>query len=468
MLPMQNLAGQRIVVMGLGSFGGGVGVARWLVAQQARVLVTDQAPAAKLEKSVAALAGLPIEYRLGEHRVEDFTAADLIVVNPAVKPRDNEYLRAAQAAGVALTSEIRLLVSALPNRLHTIGITGTAGKSTTTALVGHALGKLLPTTAKVYVGGNLGGSLLGDVARITAADWVVLELSSFMLEGLRLDRWSPHIAVVTNCSPNHLDWHGTYEDYQRAKQALLDFQQPGVDHAVFGPGIHNRFEHRSHMTFREQEDLAHGDRLPLLLPGAHNQMNACIAGDAVSLALGVPWTTATAAMSDYPGLPHRLQLVEQRHDVRYYNDSKSTTPDAALLALNCFPRGKVHAILGGYDKGSDLTALAQRAADHAQAIYTIGQTGPFIADAAEAYLRQREHDLAAAPVAAGCGQAATGWRGLGAEINRCETLPDAMARCREALRPGDVVLLSPGCASWGQFDNYEQRGLLFAQLARGG
>ncbi|MEE8459741.1 MAG: Mur ligase family protein, partial [Phycisphaerales bacterium] len=219
-----DLAGQRVTVMGLGRFGGGVGVARYLIKLGADVLVTDLLSRDDLADSLAQLDGLPIEYRLGEHNVSDFTTADLVVANPAVKP-DNRFLRAAQAAGVPVTSEIRLLVKALPNRLRTIGVTGTAGKSTVTAMIGHILKKAFPqppappgdqdtvAATNVWVGGNLGGSLLDRLDEIGKDDWVVLELSSFMLHGLREDKWSPHIAVVINISPNHLDWHGTFEHY---------------------------------------------------------------------------------------------------------------------------------------------------------------------------------------------------------------------------------------------------------------
>jgi UDP-N-acetylmuramoylalanine--D-glutamate ligase len=451
-----DLAGKRVTVMGLGRFGGGVGVARYLVRQGADVRVTDLLDPDQLKDSLAQLDGLPIEYRLGEHNVSDFTTCDLVVANPAVKP-DNRFLRAANAAGIPVTSEIRLLVSALPSRLRTIGVTGTAGKSTTTAMIGHILNKLYPmppalpgdpstdTTPRVWVGGNLGGSLLDHVEDIGHDDWVVLELSSFMLHGLRESEhfpgWSPHIAVVTNISPNHLDWHGSFEAYVADKQVILDDQDAECDAAVFGPGLHNELEYKVRdMRFREERDVQANPAIDLLLPGFHNQLNATLACDAVERA-GAAWIDAAASLADFPGLPHRLQFVLEHNGVRYFNDSKCTTPEAAQLAIESFDPGTAHIILGGYDKGSDLKPLASLAAERCAGVYTIGDTGGGIQTAAEAASAK-------------------------AEIVPCGELEIAVREAVKRAKHGHVVLLSPACASWDQFDNYERRGERFIELVK--
>jgi UDP-N-acetylmuramoylalanine--D-glutamate ligase len=445
-----NLHGKNILVMGLGRFGGGVGVTRFLAARGARVTVTDLAPADQLKDSAAKLAGLPVTLRLGEHRTEDFTSADLIVVNPAVDARGNAYLASARAKGVPLTSEIRLLIQSLPSRKKTIGVTGSAGKSTTTAMISHILGKLLGPE-RVHVGGNLGGSLLGELDRIGADEWIVLELSSFMLEGMSGDGWSPHIAVVTNVVPNHLDRHGSLEGLARAKQVILEYQTPD-DFAILGPVPRGLILPRT-TRVRYLEGLDTYTPRPafkLLIPGEHNLANARLAVEAVSCA-GLDRFAAVRALDDFPGLPHRLQLVAQQGAddataVRYYNDSKATTPEAAILALRSFPPGKVHAILGGYDKKSDLTELAHVAAAHCRAIYTIGATGDAIADeATEWTARQGGLSPPAQPI----------------EIIRCTILDRAVADAAARVRQGDVVLLTPGCASWDQFTNYEARGHAF-------
>jgi len=428
-----NLTGKRVVVMGLGRFGGGAGVARFCVEKGAKVLITDVDPADKLAAGLAMIQGLPVELRLGEHRIEDFTSADLVVVNPAVKP-DNLYVAAARDAGVALTSEIRLLVQHLPDRAKTIGITGSAGKSTTTAMTGHAMAKALGESS-VHVGGNIGGSLLSQLDQIKPDHWVILELSSFMLQGLRDDGWSPHIAVVTNLNPNHLDWHGSIDHYRAAKQAIYDFQRDETgDIAIGGPEVLNDFTPR----VKDYRPVAAKASWPanLLVPGDHNRLNARMASEIVHAAIGQSHEATCEALADFPGLPHRLQFVCEASDVRYYNDSKATTPEAAILAIQSFAPHIVHVILGGYDKKTDLTPMAEIAASRCHAIYTIGVTGPAIARAAA-----NSH----------------------AHVFEYGTLDAAVAKIVTQVRRGDVVLLSTGCASWDQFENYEQRGQKFAE-----
>jgi UDP-N-acetylmuramoylalanine--D-glutamate ligase len=434
-----NLQSKRVVVMGLGRFGGGVGVARYLVRQGADLCVTDLDPPDRLRESLAQLQGLPIQFRLGEHRDEDFTHADLIVVNPAVDPRNNPYLLAAARASVPLTTEIRLLVAALPNRNRTIGVTGTAGKSTVTAMIGHILQQSPTATAavrpsRVYVGGNIGGSLLDQLPHIHPDDWVVLELSSFMLEALAQDRWSPHIAVITNLADNHLDRHGTMHAYTAAKQTILDDQTPS-DHAIFGPELSNLFHPR--VIHPRWLHAPPNPPISLKIPGRHNQINAALAIHAAAAA-GIDPAAATPSLQQFTGLPHRLQLVHEAAGIRYFNDSKATTPQAAQLAISSFEPDIVHAILGGYDKKSDLTPLAEFAAGRCRAVYTIGATGPTLADAVQ-------H--------------------AGGRACRCETLDRAVHLARQQAQHGHVVLLSPGCASWDQFENYEKRGDAFTLAA---
>ncbi|MEX2214554.1 MAG: UDP-N-acetylmuramoyl-L-alanine--D-glutamate ligase [Phycisphaeraceae bacterium] len=432
-----DLRDWRIVVMGLGRFGGGVGVTRFLVARGAQVLVTDKDKPEDLKDSIAQLEGLEIAYRLGGHLIEDFTGADLIVVNPAVKPAGNEYLAAARAAGVPETSEIRLLTRLLPNRLRTIGITGSAGKSTTTAMVGHILHRAL-VSSQVHVGGNLGGSLLNELDRIAPDDWVVLELSSFMLQGLREDKWSPHIALITNLAPNHLDWHGSFEAYREAKAVVLAFQDADQDVALLGPGVGDAFTPVARRVIQVHESAADAKAVPpLLIPGSHNRLNAAMAMEVCAVA-GVDREVATEALADFAGLPHRLQFVCEHNGVRFFNDSKSTTPESARLALEVFTPDTVHIILGGHDKGSDLSKLAAFARQHCRGIYTLGATGPAIARASNAA------------------------RGF-ASVVECETLDNALRESLSRARAGDVILLSPACASWGQFTHFEQRGSRFVE-----
>jgi UDP-N-acetylmuramoylalanine--D-glutamate ligase len=434
---MSNLSGKRVTVAGLGRFGGGIAVSRWLAQQGAKVLVTDQATPGTLTASVQQLAGLPIEYRLGEHREEDFASADLVVASPAVPP-GNKYLQAARAAGVPVTTEIRLFIERCPARI--VGVTGTKGKSTTASL----LGKMLQSRYTTWLGGNIGRSLLFDLPGIQADHLVVLELSSFMLEYLAESQWSPHVAVVTLIAHDHIDRHGTFEQYVAAKMNILRYQAAG-DYAVLcedGVGL-SQFTQATAGRI-----ILYGlkDRKPfeLKLPGLHNQFNAQAAFAAAGI-FDVTWDEAQNAVREFSGLPHRLQLVHEHRGVRYYDDSIATIPEAAIAALDSFPPKRVIQIVGGYDKHIPLTAMSAALVGRAKAVLCIGKTGASIAQSIE--------DSAKSDIAA---------------VYRCGDLATAMKMARQIAIAGDVVLLSTGCASYDQFTNFEARGETFAQLAREG
>jgi UDP-N-acetylmuramoylalanine--D-glutamate ligase len=452
---IQDWRNKRVTVMGLGRFGGGVGVVRWLTQAGARVLVTDQEPADKLAPSLAQIADLGVTLRLGGHDERDFRDADLVVVNPAV-PETSPFLHVARAAGVAVTTEINLFVERCPARC--VGVTGSVGKSTVTAMIGKVLTEGIEGSRdqgiKVWVGGNIGKSLLDGLGQIAAADIVVLELSSFQLQRTPAVRWSPHVAVITSITPNHLDWHGSFDAYAAAKLNIVRFQGPGRDAVVIQdtPGLHQTLaQHVGDLagawrygldgdvpTATRADEQLRWEGLKLAVPGRHNRENAA-AALTVAHWFGTSDEAALAALATFAALPHRLQLVAERDGVTYYDDSKSTTPEAALTALGAID-GPLLVILGGYDKGSDLQPVAEAAARRAKFAACIGKTGPGLADT----------------IRAAGGQA--------------EVFPDltaAVAACRQRAAPGDAVLLSPACASWGQFVDYRQRGELFTRLARG-
>jgi UDP-N-acetylmuramoylalanine--D-glutamate ligase len=453
---MMDLAGKRITVMGLGRFGGGIGVTRWLCSQGAEVLVTDKDSAEDLADSVARIQSLidsgQVTLRLGEHNVSDFTTCDLVVANAAVsKPWENRFLRSAEAAGIPVTTEISLTVEQLRARhvTRTVGITGSAGKSTTTAMIQHALHQVLgPTGTNVFMGGNIGGSLLADLDRISPSSIVVLELSSAMLYWLErtlTPKWSPRVAVVTNVSANHIDWHGDFDHYAASKKHLIEHQHPG-DTAVLGASL---WDWRGATAARTERIDPSSFSRPLLLPGDHNRTNAAGALAACrAIAPEADKQQLAAAIASFPGLAHRLQLVAETKladrpgdPIRFYNDSKSTTPESALKAIEAlegipgFARSRLHLIAGGYDKGSDLSPIA-RLGPQLAGLYTIGVTGPTIARAAD-------------------GRAV-----------ECETVCRAVEIAMKNMRPGDALLLSPGCASWDQYVNFEERGDEFVRLVK--
>ena len=430
-----QLRGKRVTVAGLGRFGGQIAAARWLTQQGARVLVTDQASPDKLAESVRQLEGTGVEFRLGEHREEDFTATDLIVASPAIPP-SNRYLQAARAAGVPITAEIRLFIERCPATI--VGITGTKGKSTTTAM----LGQILSRRFKTWVGGNIGHSLLLELDQIDKSHFVVLELSSFMLEHLGTMKWSPHVAVVTMVAADHLDWHGSREAYVNAKANIVRFQRPD-DFAVLNeedPGsIALEGQTRARVIRFGTRDRR---PLELILPGKHNQSNAQ-AAFAAAYQLGVGRDDAQDALRSFRGLPHRLELVHEENGIRWFNDSIATIPEAAVAALDSFPAKRVIQIVGGYDKGLPMTAMCNALLERAKAVLCIGATGNRLAEM-----------MSESPLP---GSAA---------VYQCGDLATAVGMARRLATSGDVVLLSTGCASYDQFVNFEERGLAFAKLAQ--
>ena len=479
-------AGRRVTVVGLGRFGGGVGVTRWLCRQGAHVTVSDKAGAGDLAASLEQLRDVDPTLHLGEHRREDFLRADLLVVNPAVPP-DLPELAEADRAGVPRTTEINLFLERCPAPV--AAVTGTVGKSTTTAMLGAILSADRPT----HVGGNIGRSLLGELDAIRPDHVVVLELSSFQLEELPRIARSPHVAVVTNLAPNHLDRHGTLAAYAEAKKNIFRFQGPRdvlvlnaacnltrqwADEApgrvvFFEPAPVGRAtrcsRNRNHgKASREQQSCLPYDTDPqsapfdLAVPGAHNQANAQAAWTAARQ-LGVGRAVAAAALAEFHGLPHRLQFVAERDGVRYVNDSKCTTPEGVAAALEAFGPRRAVLIAGGYDKGVDLAPLARAAATRAKAVVLLGATAERIAAdlaAARSISPGRPADRTGA---ASHAHGAT----YDMPVERAGDLPDAVTRARGLAEPGDVVLLCPGCASYDQFANYEQRGEAFAELADG-
>jgi UDP-N-acetylmuramoylalanine--D-glutamate ligase len=342
---------------------------------------------------------------------------------------------AAKSAGVPITTEIRLFIERCPVPI--IGITGTKGKSTTTAM----LGEILNRKFKTWVGGNIGHSLLADLGNIEKSHLVVLELSSFMLEHLGAMQWSPHVAVITMIAADHLDWHGSESAYVHSKANILRFQRPD-DIAVLNENDPSSAPLANlTMARRIWFGVAQREPLELILPGRHNQSNARAAFAAAS-ELGISPDEIRDTLRNFRGLAHRLQLVHEANGIRYFDDSIATIPDAAVAALDSFPHRKVIQIVGGYDKGLPATAMCNAVVERAKAVLCIGATGKMLST----MMADSSYPGAAA-------------------VYHCGDLETAMKEARLIAAPGDIVLLSPGYASYDQFVNFEKRGEMFARLA---
>jgi UDP-N-acetylmuramoylalanine--D-glutamate ligase len=424
---------RRVTVMGLGHFGGGLSAARWLARQGAVVTVTDTADEAALADSLAAFNGEPIaEFHLGGHREEDFRRAEMVVINPAVRP-NHPLLQVARDCAAILTSETELFLDACPAKI--IGVTGSNGKSTTAAMTAAIL---RAEGRKTWLGGNIGASLLDHLAEIGPADYVVLELSSFQLWHLRPDMPMPHVAVVTSCTPNHLDWHQSYEHYRAAKQRILTGQNQG-DLAVLNSHDTEVASWRHLVRGRFLPPVPLAEIPPLSVLGEHQRSNAACAA-AAAYGIGCDPASIPRGLQSFCGLPQRLELVAVVDGRRFYNDSTATTPQSTIAALGSLPE-PIWLLAGGRNKGFEFHELAAAIVGRARGVACFGS----IRQELRALLVARSPDFPCAEF---------------------ESLAEALRWCWAHSRPGEAIVLSPACASTDQFRNFRQRGETFVELVR--
>jgi UDP-N-acetylmuramoylalanine--D-glutamate ligase len=418
------------------------------------VTVSDVRSAEALAKEIPALMEAGIMVETGGHGLLTFRRQDLIVVSPGV-PLDTPELVQVKHFGLPVIGELELAARFLKG--HTLAVTGSNGKTTTTTLLGEILNAGgLPT----LVGGNIGVPVVALIDDSSDESWSVLEVSSFQLE--TTEEFHPNIAVILNITPDHLDRHGSFENYIRAKERIFAAQTAedclvlNADNtpceeaatraaarvywfSIEHPVPQGAWLEQGSVAYRPAPDAATEYVIPsrgIPLKGAHNVENVLAAVVAARLA-GVPAEAIRRAIENFRAVEHRLEYVATRNGVEYYNDSKATNVDATAKAVASFSRG-IHLILGGKDKGSPYTVLADLLRERVTAVYTIGAAAPKI-----------EKDL----------------RGV-VSIHSCETLDKAVAAAASAARAGEVVVLAPACSSYDQFENYEQRGRVFKELVK--
>ena len=449
---MLDLKDKKVLVVGLGKSGRAA--ALFLRRRGAQVTVSDVRSADQLAQQIPSLLEAGIIVEAGGHGMHTFHSQDLIVVSPGV-PLNTPELVQASNLGLPIIGELELAAHFLKGKI--LAVTGSNGKTTTTTLLGEILAA---GGLQTLVGGNIGVPVIELIDDSTDASWSVLEVSSFQLETTQ--HFHPAISVILNITPDHLDRHGSFENYAAAKERIFAAQSAedslvlnadntpceeaaarstariywfSIEHAV----PQGAWLQQGAVVYRAAENAATEYVMPLSgipLKGAHNIENVLAAVCAARLA-GVSAESIRSSVESFQAVEHRLEYVATRHGVAFYNDSKATNVDATAKAIAAFSGG-IHLILGGKDKGSPYTVLGELLRERVSAVYTIG---------------------------AAAGKIESELRGV-VSLYSCETLEKAVAAAFAAARSGEVVLLAPACAGFDQFESYEHRGRVFKQLVK--
>ncbi|MBM3152043.1 MAG: UDP-N-acetylmuramoyl-L-alanine--D-glutamate ligase [Chloroflexi bacterium] len=447
--------GKRVLI--IGGARQGLAAARWLARHSAQVTINDRRPPEEMASARREMAGIQLVWALGSHPVALLDSADFVVISGGV-PLTNPIAAGALARGIPLTNDTQIFLEQAPCKI--IGITGSAGKTTTTTLVGRMAKSALGD--KAVVGGNIGDPLLNHVDQMTAEHLAILEISSFQLEQMLL---SPTLAAILNITSNHLDRHGSIEAYAAAKYRLIQFQGPR-DCAVLGRDDPGAWRLRESVkgellsfgmsplpaggqgVFVRDGLIIHSaagrettllDAAEIQLRGGHNRLNV-LAACAIACAAGLQPDTIRAGVAGFGGVPHRLELVRQVNGVCWYNDSIATAPERTMAAIRSFEEPLV-LLLGGRDKQlpwQDLAALIRQRVDH---VILFGE--------------------AAGKIQAALGKPASGQRPY--TLEQCTSLAEAVQVAAGVATMGDVVLFSPGGASFDEFRDFEDRGERFIQ-----
>ena len=445
--------GKKALVCGMARSG--IAAAKLLNRLGARVTLQDMKKREEISADVLALEGQGIVLYTGANPDKIACAQDLIVLSPGI-PCDLPFIAAAENAGIEVISEVELAYRLTPCPI--TAITGTNGKTTTTTLTGEIMKTAYSGTAVV---GNIGVPYSEEVERLTEKDWVVAEISSFQME--KAKEFHPHISAVLNITPDHLNRHKTMDVYIAMKERVFA-KQTAEDFCILNHGDETCrkmadktaakvFFFDSSETLAEgiyldgdaievrwgaiNETLIHVDELQIL--GVHNYENV-MAAAAMGICAGIALDTIRTVLKGFAGVAHRIEYVATVDGVDYYNDSKGTNVDASIRAVLAMKKPIV-LIGGGYDKGSSFDEWTKLFPGRVKHLVLIGVTAPKVRASAEKF-------------------------GFTA-ISDCETFAEAVDLCREKAEDGDCVLLSPACASWGMFDNYEQRGDMFKEQVRG-
>ncbi|MEK7624177.1 MAG: UDP-N-acetylmuramoyl-L-alanine--D-glutamate ligase [Patescibacteria group bacterium] len=422
-----HLAGkpQRVLVFGLGLNGGGVGSARFFSRQGAKVTVTDLKSKKALSASLAKLSSFPdIKYVLGKHRLADFLASDLIVKNPAI-PWNNHFLKKAQSQGIPVVTDTIIFFNQAPALI--VGITGTKGKSTTATLLAKLLKKKYP---RVWLAGNIGESFLDKLPKVKPQDVVVAELSSFQLEDLALIKKSPQIAIITNIFPDHLNRYASFREYAQAKTNIFLHQKP-TDYLIINDN--DKFLVKLTKKTKAKKHLLKTTNLSPL------EINIALATEAARI-LEAPQKEIARVLKNFRGLAGRQEIIRKFQNRIFINDTTATNPTAVLVALQFVTRKyrqPIILIAGGQDKNLNYEKMAQEINKKVKRLVLLPGS---------ATEKLKKH--------------------LKKEFSEAENMEEAVKKAYDLSQTGDLVLLSPGAASFNLFENEFDRGAQFNQYVK--
>jgi len=450
---MLDFKNKKITIMGLGLQGGGLAVTKFLAKQGAILTVTDLKNATQLKASLRQLKGYKINFVLGQHRRQDFKNADLIIKNPGVR-QDSKFLIIAKKNKIPIETDLSLFFKLCPaNKI--AGITGTKGKSTTTSL---AYQIIKAYKREAILGGNIRISPLDFLPKIKKDTPVVLELSSWQLEGLAESRVSPKYALITNVLVDHLNTYKNISDYAKAKALIFKFQKPDdvlilnkdnniTRQMVKAAKAKTFFYSKQKLNKKENGSFINKDWIvyqvlgkknkvmkikDIKIRGGHNLENILAAATLTKI-FGVPNKIIKKVASQFKGIEGRLQLIREYKGVKFYNDTTATTPDAVIAALNSFEQ-KTVLLAGGTDKKLDFKALAKVIKEKVRALILFEGTAT---EKLAPELKKINYNQ---------------------EIIFVDSMPEAFKQAKYILKPGDVFILSPGAASFGLFINEFDRG----------
>jgi UDP-N-acetylmuramoylalanine--D-glutamate ligase len=461
----ENLKNKRITIMGLGLNQGGLGVTQFLVKAGAQILVTDLKTKEELNPSLEKLKGFNIKYVLGRHREEDFINTDMVIQNPAI-PHNSNYLKIARSQGILIETDLGLFFQLCPSK-KIIAIAGTKGKSTVSFLVYQIFKE---AQKEVVLAGNIGISVLDILEKITSQTWVILEISTWQMEGMKKHKFRPQTAVLTNILPDHLDRYPNFKEYASAEKLIFKHQRSNDNLVVNFDNeetIQVKEETKSQVywfstkkkiesgSYLEKDNLVFQSgehKIPLAkisnltLPGTHHLENILAAGT-VGFIHKIPAEIILRAIKNFPGLPYRLEFIREFKGIKFYNDSCSTTPEATLAALESFPQQPIILILGGKDKKLDYEKLGKVIGENKEIKKIILLQHPNYDASPKIFSALKKH--------------------LNPEkIVLASDLRMGVEAALQKAQPNEIVLLSPAAASFGMFKNEFDRGDQFNTVVK--